>query len=63
MLTAFVAQARVEGGMHFYSDVAAGAVVGALAGLLVPRAYRRDDVAVVPMAGGDTNGVAVTVRF
>ncbi len=39
-VTAATAYGRVGGGMHFYTDVVAGAVVGAAFGLVVPLAHR-----------------------
>ncbi len=39
-LTAITAYGRVGGGMHFYTDVVAGALVGATFGLVVPLAHR-----------------------
>ena len=42
LLTGFVGYARVAGGMHFYSDVFAGAVVGGVIGWFVPYWHRAE---------------------
>ena len=54
-MTGAVGYARVAGGMHFYIDVLAGAVMGGVTGWLVPlwhRADRDTRVAVSPLPGG-----------
>jgi membrane-associated phospholipid phosphatase len=49
---------RVQGGVHFPSDVVAGALLGGAIGYAVPRAHRR--AATGGPAGGLTLGVAPT---
>ncbi|MBI5509815.1 MAG: phosphatase PAP2 family protein [Deltaproteobacteria bacterium] len=54
-LTALTGYGRVGGGKHFYSDVVAGAIVGAVAGFVIPSLHRRaPDVTVsaVTLEGG-----------
>jgi membrane-associated phospholipid phosphatase len=58
----FVAIGRVAGGMHFMTDVAGGAVVGASVGVLLP-ALHATPVAVTPMLTGRSPGLALTARF
>jgi len=55
LLTGLVAYGRVGGGMHFYSDVFAGAAVGGVIGWLVPIYHRADPTpafSVQPLPGG-----------
>jgi membrane-associated phospholipid phosphatase len=60
---AFVATARVMGGMHFISDSIGGTIVGVSLGVLIPSLHR-SPVAVVPVAGNDgQRGIALAVRF
>jgi membrane-associated phospholipid phosphatase len=60
---AFVATARVMGGMHFISDSVGGTIVGVSLGVLIPSLHR-SPVAVVPVAGNDgQRGIALAVRF
>jgi membrane-associated phospholipid phosphatase len=59
---AFVASARVLGGMHFISDSVGGAIVGTSLGVLIP-ALHASPVTVVPVAGDGQRGLAVAVRF
>ncbi|HXU60706.1 MAG TPA: phosphatase PAP2 family protein [Polyangia bacterium] len=62
-VAAFVATARVMGGMHFISDSVGGTVVGVSLGVLIPSLHR-SPVAVVPVAGEvGQRGIAVAVRF
>ncbi len=59
---ALTAYARVRAGMHYPSDVLAGAVVGGAIGVLVPKLHRRgasDRVALI--AGPDRVGLRVRV--
>jgi membrane-associated phospholipid phosphatase len=63
LAAAFVASARVLGGMHFISDSVGGAIVGTSVGVLIP-ALHASPVTVVPVAGGDgQRGVALSLRF
>jgi membrane-associated phospholipid phosphatase len=60
---AFVATARVMGGMHFISDSIGGTIVGVSLGVLIPSLHR-SPVALVPVAGNDgQRGIALAVRF
>jgi membrane-associated phospholipid phosphatase len=61
-MAAFVATARVMGGMHFMTDAAGGAVVGTSLGVLVP-AMHASPVAIVPVAGEGQHGLALSARF
>jgi membrane-associated phospholipid phosphatase len=61
-IATFVATARVLGGMHFITDVAGGAVVGASVGVLVPSLHG-SPVSVVPVAGDGQHGLALVARF
>jgi membrane-associated phospholipid phosphatase len=62
-MAAFVASARVMGGMHFISDSVGGAIVGVSLGVFVP-ALHRSPVAVVPVAGdGGQRGIALAAHF
>lgn len=62
-LAAFVATARVMGGMHFISDSVGGTVVGGAVGVLIPSLHR-SPVAVVPVAAeGGQRGLALALRF
>jgi len=62
-VAAFVASARVMGGMHFISDSVGGTVVGVSLGVLIPSLHG-SPVAVVPVAAdGGQRGVALTFRF
>jgi membrane-associated phospholipid phosphatase len=60
-LTAVTGYGRVAGGMHFYSDILAGAVLGGATGYLLPQLYRRD-VALQPLQDpqGGVCGVSLT---
>ncbi len=60
---AFVASARVMGGMHFISDSVGGSLVGVSLGVLIPSLHR-SPVAVVPVAS-DTGqpGLGLAFRF
>jgi membrane-associated phospholipid phosphatase len=62
LLTGLVAHGRVQAGMHFYTDVAAGAAVGGLAGVLIPKLFERREILITPMLG-ETKGLMLTVRF
>lgn len=60
---AFVAAARVMGGMHFISDSVGGTVVGVSLGVLIP-ALHRSPVQVVPVAAADgQRGIALAAHF
>ena len=62
-VAAFVASARVMGGMHFISDSVGGTVVGVSLGVLIPSLHR-SPVAVVPVAGdGGQRGIALAAHF
>lgn len=62
-MAAFVATARVMGGMHFISDSVGGTVVGVSLGVLIPSLHR-SPVAVVPVAGdGGQRGIALAAHF
>jgi len=60
-LTAMTAWGRVAGGMHFYTDVLGGAVIGVAAGLAVPLAHRR--VRLTPVVGPGSRGLALAGNF
>lgn len=60
-LTAMTAWGRVAGGMHFYTDVLGGAVIGAVAGLAVPLAHRR--VRLTPVVGPGSRGLTLAAYF
>jgi membrane-associated phospholipid phosphatase len=63
LLTAFTAYTRVEAGMHFYTDVTAGILIGATAGIVVPLLHVYEApvaVAVQPEPGGMQLGVSTT---
>ena len=65
-LTGLTAWARVGGGMHFYSDVLAGAALGAAMGVVVPRLHRRMEgvaLAVTPGHGGGAPQVSLSFRY
>jgi membrane-associated phospholipid phosphatase len=60
---AFVASARVLGGMHFISDTVGGAIVGTSLGVLIPSLHR-SPVAIVPVTGdAGQHGLALVARF
>jgi membrane-associated phospholipid phosphatase len=62
-MSAFVATARVMGGMHFISDSVGGTVVGVSLGVLIPSLHR-SPVAVVPVTSdGGGRGIALAARF
>jgi len=62
-VAAFVATARVMGGMHFISDSVGGTVVGVSLGVLIPSLHR-SPVAVVPVAGENgQRGIALAAHF
>jgi len=52
----------VLGGMHFMTDAAGGAVVGASLGMIVPSLHA-SPVSIVPVAGDGQRGFAVSARF
>ena len=58
-LTGVTGYGRIGGGWHFYTDVFAGAAIGATAGLVVPALHRKHlEVAVAPLSGGASVAVA-----
>jgi membrane-associated phospholipid phosphatase len=59
---AFVASARVLGGMHFITDSIGGSLVGVSVGVLVP-AMHKSPVAVVPVVGETQRGLGVVGHF
>jgi membrane-associated phospholipid phosphatase len=61
-MAAFVATARVMGGMHFITDSVGGVIVGTSLGVLVP-ALHASPVAIVPVTGDGQHGVALSARF
>ena len=62
-VAAFVASARVMGGMHFISDSVGGTVVGVSLGVLIPSLHR-SPVQVVPVAGDSgQRGIALAAHF
>lgn len=61
-LTALTGYGRVGAGMHFYSDVVAGAIIGAAAGYLVPSWHRRSAGA-APLVTASASGDGVGLRF
>ena len=62
LAAAFVASARVLGGMHFISDSIGGAIVGTSLGILIPSLHA-SPVTVVPVAGDGQRGMALSFRF
>jgi membrane-associated phospholipid phosphatase len=62
LAAAFVASARVLGGMHFISDSIGGAIVGTSLGVLIPSLHA-SPVTVVPVAGNGLRGLALVARF
>jgi membrane-associated phospholipid phosphatase len=61
-LAAFIAGARVAGGMHFLTDALGGAVVGTSLGVLIPSLHG-SPVSIVPVAGEKQQGLAVRLQF
>ena len=62
MVAAFVGVARVKADKHHWYDVAAGAAIGELTGLLITR-RRNDRVQMFPWAESKGGGVALAMRF
>lgn len=65
-LTGLTAWSRVRGGMHFYSDVLAGTVLGAAMGVVLPRLHRRMEgvaLAVAPGVFGEASRVSLSFRY
>jgi hypothetical protein len=68
LATAGMALIRLEGGMHFPSDVLAGAAIGTLAGILVPQYHKTKpskevSFRVLPYSTGEINGLVFTCQF
>jgi membrane-associated phospholipid phosphatase len=64
--TGFVGASRIAGGMHFYTDVLAGALLGGATGVLVPVLHERDArlaATVGPAPGGPVRSLMFAVRF
>lgn len=60
----FVGLARVEGNKHFWSDVAAGAALGTVTGLLITRKPPGEKQAmIVPWVEQGGGGVSLSMRF
>lgn len=60
----FVGLARVEGKKHYWSDVAVGAALGTVTGLLITRKRPEEQSALVtPWADTKGGGVSVAMRF
>lgn len=65
-ITGVTGLARVQGGMHFYTDIAAGIFLGATVGILVPYLHRKKEanlLSVVPTVSPDGGGIRVTGQF
>ena len=62
-MAAFVATARVMGGMHFISDTIGGATVGVSLGVLIPTLHRSPVQVVTVAADGGQRGIGLAVRF
>lgn len=62
VVAAFVGVARVKADKHHWYDVAAGAAIGELSGLLLTR-RRNDRVQVFPWAESNGGGVALAMKF
>jgi membrane-associated phospholipid phosphatase len=65
VITGLTACGRVGGGMHFYSDVLAGAVLGTTLGVLVPYLHRtsRVGVSLGAPAGGAARSLTVSFSY
>jgi membrane-associated phospholipid phosphatase len=61
--TALVGYARIAGGKHFPTDVAAGALLGVGFGLLVPLSHRDGRFVVTPLALPGGSGAALTLAW
>jgi len=62
-VTGTIAVCRVVSGKHFLTDVATGALIGSLVGLLVPALHEERGLRVLPTAGEDSAGVLVAMGF
>lgn len=63
---AVVGYLRYKAGMHFLSDNLIGYALGAGAGILIPqwhKSRKAQNVSIVPQAGFDYKGIAVTYKF
>jgi membrane-associated phospholipid phosphatase len=64
VVAGFVGVARVEGNKHFWSDVAVGAALGTLTGLLITNERPNERTAtVIPWADTTGGGISVAMRF
>lgn len=63
-LASATAYLRVEAGMHYPSDVLAGAIVGSIIGYVVPWLHynKSEMISVIPVTGGMT-GMGVIIKF
>jgi len=62
-MAATIAYLRVHAGLHFYTDVLAGAVVGSALGLLIPYLHRRVMPAALARRGRGSAQAAQGLRF
>ena len=62
LVAVFVGLARVKADKHYWYDVAAGAAIGELTGLLITR-RRNDRVQMFPWAESKGGGVALGMKF
>ena len=65
-LSVFTGIARVEGGMHFYSDVLAGLFLGASLGISIPYFYRKktqSELSLVPVVTAEGGALGLSGVF
>ena len=62
-LAAFVGVARVKAGRHRWGDVAAGAALGTVSGLLLTRPLKSERMAFVPWIEGNGGGATIDFLF
>jgi len=65
--TAGMAYIRLDGGMHFPSDILVGGAIGALSGILVPQFHKRNlsntSLSILPFSNSEAKGLSLTYRF
>lgn len=62
-LAAATGYLRYRAGMHYPTDIIAGAAAGALTGYLIPALHRKDsEVTIIPLIGNE-RGIAVILRY